>query len=71
MAVTETGIKRTEDGGIFCEKCGNDLKQAGSTKFVAHMDGTKFFRNVFACTKCHACLTREFERTAEDAAWWA
>lgn len=61
MSITETGIKRTEDG-ISCEKCGNDLSQAGAAKLIAHMDGVKYWKNVFECTKCGAVITQEFAR---------
>lgn len=71
MAVKETGIKRTEDGGIFCEKCNADLSKPKSTRFCFHLDGRKSFKNGFECVNCGAVLTREYERSAEDAAWWA
>ena len=69
MAVKETGIKRTEDGGVFCEACGNDLTEGASAKFVAHMDGRNTYKNVFECGKCGAILTQECERTATGAKW--
>ena len=66
----EKGIKRTEDGGVFCEKCGNDLKSAGATKYVAHLDGAKCFTNVWECTKCSAVIQQTVARR-KDAYWWA
>ncbi len=59
--MTETGIKRTEQG-VFCEKCGNDLSKNGSVRFTAHADGDKFYLNCYECTKCGAPITQEFER---------
>lgn len=67
----ETGIRRTEEGGIFCEKCGADISIPSSTKFAFHADGVKHYRNGFTCVNCGAMLTQEYERTPEDAAWWA
>lgn len=66
----EKGIKRTEDGGVFCEACGNDLKGEGATKFVAHMDGSGFYTNVWECLKCGAVIEQTVERR-KDAYWWA
>lgn len=66
----ETGIKRTEDGGIFCENCGNDLSVDGAARFVMHLDGTTFFENRFTCAKCGAMISQRHERNAEDRAWW-
>lgn len=66
----EIGIKRTEDGGIFCESCGNDLSVDGSAMFSMHLDGTTFFENRFTCSKCGATLVQRHERTAENRAWW-
>jgi len=70
MAMTEIGVKRTEDGGIFCEACGNDLSVDGSAMFTAHLDGTTFYENQFICTKCGARISQRHERSAEDRAWW-
>lgn len=66
----ETGIKRTEDGGIFCEACGADLSKDNSAIFAGHMDGTTFYTNIFTCAKCGAQLTQTHERDPEDAAYW-
>lgn len=68
--MSETGIKRTEDGGIFCESCGNNLSVDGAARFAMHLDGTTFFENRFTCTKCGATLIQRHERDPEDAAWW-
>lgn len=70
MARMEIGIKRTEDGGIFCEQCGADLSKDGSARFTMHLDGTTFFENHFTCTACGASIVQRHERSAEDAAWW-
>lgn len=67
----EKGIKRTEDGGIFCEKCGNDLSKDGSARFAGHIDGTTFWANEFVCTACGATLTQTHARAEDDAYWWA
>lgn len=67
----EYGIRRTDDGGIFCEKCGADLSKPNSAKFVGHIDGTKFYQNNFECVKCGAVMAQVCERDAEDAKWWA
>lgn len=67
----EKGIKRTEDGGVFCEACGASLTGAGATKFIAHMDGTRLYTNVFECVKCGAKLEQTVVRSAADAYWWA
>ena len=67
----ETGIRRTEDGGIFCERCGNDLQKEGSARFMAHLDGTTFYANQFCCNRCNAVISQTYERSAEDAALWA
>lgn len=69
--MNETGIKRTEDGRILCESCGNDLSVDGSARFTMHLDGATFFENRFTCTKCGATLIQRHERDAEDRAWWA
>ena len=66
----ETGIRRTEDGGVYCEACGNDLSQARAAKYVAHMDGTTFYTDCFECAKCGAPLSQTHERSNEDAALW-
>lgn len=66
----EKGIKRTEDGGVFCEKCGNDLLKDGSSTFTAHLDGTTFFTNQYTCNKCGSVLSQTHKRSAENAAWW-
>ena len=68
--MAETGIKRTEEGGIFCEACGNDLSKDGAARFVSHLDGTDFYSNTFTCNKCGATITQTEERDAEDMAWW-
>lgn len=60
--MTETGIKRTEQG-VFCEKCGNDLSKNGTVRFTAHADGDKFYSNYYECTKCGEPITQEFERS--------
>ena len=65
----ETGIKRTEDG-VFCEKCGNDLKVAGSVRFVGHADGRKVYVNYYQCTNCNSPISQEIDRSPEDAAMW-
>lgn len=65
----EAGIKRTEDG-VFCEKCGNNLSNEGSTKFIAHWDGTEEYGYEFECTHCGAVISQIHKRTKEDAAWW-
>lgn len=65
----ETGVKRTEDG-IFCEKCGYNLSNDGSTKFLMHWDGVKEYGYRFQCTSCGAVIDQTFERTHDDAAWW-
>jgi hypothetical protein len=70
MATKETGIKRTEDGGVFFEAWGADLKKPESAHFARHMDGAKFYKNIFECVKCGAVMTQECERSAEDAAYW-
>ena len=69
--MTETGIKRTEDGGVFCESCGNDLNKDGSMKFYAHGDAATHFTNYFKCVNCGAMLTQRHARAEEDALWWA
>lgn len=66
----EIGIKRTDDGGVFCESCGNDLSDASAAKFVAHLDGKKFFEYQFSCVKCGEAIIQRFKRSKEDAAWW-
>ena len=66
----EAGIKRTEDGGVFCEKCGADLSADGSVKFTSHLDGTTFYENQYICTKCNAVITQTFERSSYDAEFW-
>ena len=68
--MTETGIRRTEDGGVFFEKCGSDLSADGSAMFSAHLDGIDFYENQFTCTECGAVLSQRYERTAEDKRWW-
>lgn len=68
--MTETGIKRTEEGGIFCEACGNDLSKDGAATFCSHLDGDTFFINQFTCNKCGATLSQTHQRSKEDAAWW-
>lgn len=67
----EFGIKRTDDGGVYCAECGNDLSVDGSARFSAHLDGTTFYENQFICNKCGAVMSQRCERSAEDAAWWA
>jgi transcription initiation factor IIE alpha subunit len=67
----EHGIRRTEDGGIFCEACGNDLSKDDSSRFAAHLDGTTFYENQFICTACGATLTQRRARAEDDAYWWA
>lgn len=71
MALTEAGITRTEDGGVFCAACGNDLSKDGSTRFMGHLDGATFYINQFACTACGNAMSQRHERSAEDALWWA
>lgn len=66
----ETGIKRTEDGGVFCEKCGNDLSKQGSATFSAHMDGKTCYTDVWTCNQCGAPISQTHERSKADAAWW-
>ena len=65
----EIGIKRTEDG-IFCEKCGYNLSNDGSIKFILHWDGAKEYGYKHECTHCGAVIEQIFERTKEDAEWW-
>lgn len=67
----EKGIKRTEDGGVFCERCGNDLSKGGSTRFIAHLDGARFYENRYACTNCGAMIAQTVARAEDDAYWWA
>jgi hypothetical protein len=67
----EKGIKRTEDGGVFCEACGNDLTKDGSARFIAHLDGATFWENRFTCTACGALITQQHARAEHDAYWWA
>lgn len=59
--MTETGIKRTDEG-VFCEACGNDLTVDGSHKFTAHLDGRDFYSYQFQCTKCGSAFSQTFER---------
>lgn len=66
----ETGIRRTEDGGVFCEKCGADLSKDGSVRFAAHLDGTTFYANQYLCNKCNAVISQTFERSNYDAEFW-
>lgn len=63
--MTETGVKRTENGA-FCEKCGNNLFQKGGVKFIAHLDGREFYRNQFECGKCGAPIVQTYERNKND-----
>lgn len=65
MAVKETGIKRTEDGGVFCEHCGADLRGGGATKFIGHFDGAKSFVHLFECDACGGRLMQEHEYSVE------
>lgn len=67
----EKGIKRTEDGGIYCEACGNDLSKDGNARFTAHLDGATFFENQFTCTACGAIMAQRHARAEDDAFWWA
>ena len=60
--INEYGIKRTEDGGVLCEKCGADLTQPNSTKFIYHADGRTRYTNGYECLKCGATVMQEFER---------
>ena len=61
MAMTETGIKRTENG-VFCEACGNDLSVNGSVKHTAHLDGSICCTDYYECTKCGAGISITHER---------
>lgn len=67
----EKGIKRTEDGGVFCERCGNDLTKGDSVKLMAHLDGASFYENHYACTACGAMIVQTVARAEDDAYWWA
>ena len=67
----ESGIKRTADGGVFCEACGNDLSKPGTVRFVAHMDGSEFYTDCWNCSRCGAPITQTHERSAADAAMWS
>lgn len=68
--MSEVGIKRTDNGGIFCEACGNDLSVDGAARFTMHLDGKDFFENRFTCTKCGAVIIQRHQRSKEDAEWW-
>ena len=66
--ISEYGIKRTEDGGMFCEKCGADLTQPNSSRFAYHADGRTCYKNGFVCVSCGAPLMQEYAR--EDYERW-
>ena len=70
MGVKEFGIRRTEDGGMFCEECGADLTIPNSACFAFHADGAKSYKNGFTCVKCGNLMTQEYDRDPEDAKWW-
>lgn len=64
----ELGIKRTDDSGVFCERCGADLTQPNALKFTMHADGICFHRNHFECTSCGAQMVQIFQREPDAAA---
>ena len=68
--IEETGIRRTEDGGIFCEACGNDLSVNGSVKRIAHLDEITYYTNHYECTKCGAMISQAHERSEKERKMW-
>ena len=59
-----------KDDKLYCEKCGADLSQDGSAKFVAHADVIDTYRYIYNCCKCGGCITMVYERDEEDKAYW-
>ena len=68
--MTETGIRRTDDGRAFCEACGNDLCAEGSVMFTKHLDAKTFFENRYTCLKCGAEVSQRHERSKDDKIYW-
>lgn len=64
----ETGVKRTDDGGMFCESCGADLSSDDSVEVVCHWDGEKEYGYNFKCTKCGGAISLTLKRTEEEIA---
>lgn len=57
-----------KDGKMLCEKCNTDLSQAGSVKFVAHMDGRGFYADVYNCESCDSVI--EVRNKRQSPAYW-